>query len=70
MKIGTSVQAILRFGFRNLRCEGLVNYAVEMGSGTLIYIPSFIKIDSAIQKLVGWGDIYTHTHTHTEETAR
>jgi hypothetical protein len=26
--------------------------AVEMGSGSMIYIPSFIKIGSAIQKFV------------------
>jgi hypothetical protein len=28
-----------------------MKYAVEMGSGTVIQIPSFIKIDSGIQKL-------------------
>jgi hypothetical protein len=27
--------------------------AVEMGSGAMIYIPSFFKTDSGIQKLVG-----------------
>jgi hypothetical protein len=30
-----------------------MKYAVEMGSGAIIYIPSFIKIVSAIQKLIG-----------------
>jgi hypothetical protein len=39
-----------------------------MGSGAVIYIPSFIKIDSGVQKLIG-GDTQTHTniqtHTHT-----
>jgi hypothetical protein len=30
-----------------------MKYAVEMGSGTMIYIPSFINIDSGIQKLKG-----------------
>jgi hypothetical protein len=35
-------------------------YAVEMGSGAMIYIPSFIKIVSAIQKLIG---AYTDTQT-------
>jgi hypothetical protein len=30
-----------------------MNYAVEMGSGAMTYIPSFIKIGSAIQKLIG-----------------
>jgi hypothetical protein len=29
-----------------------MKYAVEMGSGATIYIPSFIKIGSAIQKLI------------------
>jgi hypothetical protein len=33
---------------------------VEMGSGAIIYIPSFIKIDSGIQKLIG-DDSHTHT---------
>jgi hypothetical protein len=35
-----------------------MKYAVEMGSGAMIYIPSFIKIGSSIQKLI-WG-IYRH----------
>jgi hypothetical protein len=30
-----------------------VKYAVEMGSGAMIYTPSFIKIGSGIQKLKG-----------------
>jgi hypothetical protein len=37
--------------------EGFMNYAVEMGSGSVIYTPSFIKINSSIQKLIGG----THT---------
>jgi hypothetical protein len=32
-----------------------MNYAVEMGSGAMVYIPSFIKTGSGIQKLIG-GD--------------
>jgi hypothetical protein len=32
-----------------------MKYEVEMGSGAMIYIPTFIKIDSAIQKLM-WGE--------------
>jgi hypothetical protein len=36
-----------------------MNYSVEMGSGGMIYIPSFIKIGSAIQKLIG-GNTQTH----------
>jgi hypothetical protein len=30
-----------------------MKYAVEMGSGAMIYTPSFIKIGSAIEKLMG-----------------
>jgi hypothetical protein len=40
--------------------EGFFNQAVEMGSGAVIYIPSFIKIGSGIQKLIG-GDTQTAT---------
>jgi hypothetical protein len=29
-----------------------MNYAVEMGSGGMVYMPSFIKIASGIQKLI------------------
>jgi hypothetical protein len=38
--------------------ERFMKYSFEMGSGTLICIPSFIKIGSAIQKLIG-GDTQT-----------
>jgi hypothetical protein len=38
-----------------------MKYAVEMGSGAMIYIPVFIKIGSAIQKLIS-GDTQTHRH--------
>jgi hypothetical protein len=30
-----------------------MNYAVEMGAGVMIYIPSFIKVGSDNQKLMG-----------------
>jgi hypothetical protein len=40
-----------------------MKYAVEMGSGAMIYIQSFIKILSGIQKLTGGGG---DTQTHTE----
>jgi hypothetical protein len=30
-----------------------MKYAIEMGSGAVIYIPSFIKTGSGIQKLIG-----------------
>jgi hypothetical protein len=39
-----------------------MKYAFEMGSGAVIYVPSFIKIGSGVQKLI-WG---IHTHTRTD----
>jgi hypothetical protein len=30
-----------------------MKYSVEMGSGAVIYVPSFVKIGSGIQKLIG-----------------
>jgi hypothetical protein len=36
-----------------------MNYAVEMSSCAVIYIPSFIQIGSGIQKLI--GGIHRHT---------
>jgi hypothetical protein len=38
-----------------------MKYAVEMGSGSIIYIPSFIKIGSGIQRLMGGGYAATQT---------
>jgi hypothetical protein len=38
-----------------------MKYAVEMGSGAMTYIPSFIKIGSGIQKLMGGGGRPTHS---------
>jgi hypothetical protein len=35
--------------------EGFMKYTVEMGTGTMTYIPSFTKIHSGIQKLMGGG---------------
>jgi hypothetical protein len=32
-----------------------MEYSVETGSDVMIYIPSFIKIGSGIQKLMGGG---------------
>jgi hypothetical protein len=40
--------------------EGFMKHAVEMDSGAMIYIWSFIKIGSGIQKLMGWGDELRH----------
>jgi hypothetical protein len=38
-----------------------MKYAVGVGSGAIIYIPSFIKIGSGIQKLIGGTDTDTQT---------
>jgi hypothetical protein len=43
-----------------------MNYAIEMGSGALICVQSFIKIGPAIQKLMR-GHIDTDTHTQTAQ---
>jgi hypothetical protein len=45
--------------------EGFRKYAVEMGSGAMIYVPSFIKPGSGIQKLVG-----IHRHKDRTEIAK
>jgi hypothetical protein len=36
-----------------------MKYAADMGSGAMVYIPSFLKIGSGIQKLMG-GNTQTH----------
>jgi hypothetical protein len=38
--------------------EGFFKYAIEMGSVAMIYVPSFVKIGSGIQKLLR-GDTQT-----------
>jgi high-affinity Fe2+/Pb2+ permease len=43
--------------------SGIVKYAVEMGSGATIYIQSFIKAGSAIQKLKE-GGVFRDTNPH------
>jgi hypothetical protein len=40
-----------------------MNYAVEMSSDTMMYIPSFIKIGSGIEKLF-WG---IHMQAHRQQ---
>jgi hypothetical protein len=45
-----------------------MKYAVEMGLGAVIYVPSFIKIGSGIQKLL--IGIYRQTGTHTHRQQR
>jgi hypothetical protein len=39
-----------------------MRYALEMDSGAMIYVPSFIKIGSGIQKLI------RRIHRHTDST--
>jgi hypothetical protein len=38
-----------------------MKYAVKMGSGAMIYIPSLIKIRSGIQNLMGVGGGFRDT---------
>jgi hypothetical protein len=40
-----------------------MKYAVEMGSGAMICVPSFTKIGSGIQKLIGG----IHRHAERKE---
>jgi hypothetical protein len=35
-----------------------------MASGAVIYVPSFIKIGSGVQKLIGGEDTETHTDSN------
>jgi hypothetical protein len=42
-----------------------MKYTFQMGSGAVIYIPSFIKTGSGIQKLIGG----IHRHTDSMEIA-
>jgi hypothetical protein len=65
--IGTGVQAILKFSLKNERdCNvgiterrDFFNYAIEMGSCAVIYVPGLIKIGSELQELI--GGIHIHT---------
>jgi hypothetical protein len=43
--------------------EGFMKYAVEIASGAMLYIPSFIKTASGIQKLI------EGIHRHTDSMA-
>jgi hypothetical protein len=40
-----------------------MNYAVEKSAGVIIYMSSFIKIGSGIQKLTAGGGGFTDTQT-------
>jgi hypothetical protein len=44
---------------------GTYEVAVQMGLGTMIYIPSFIKFGSVIQNVMRGGG-YTQTQRYTE----
>jgi hypothetical protein len=47
------------------RWEGFMKYAVQMESGAMIHIPSFINTDSGIQKLIGgYTDIQSAWRSH------
>jgi hypothetical protein len=39
--------------------KGITKYAVEMGSGAMIYLLGFIKIGSGIKNLMGDTQIYS-----------
>jgi hypothetical protein len=41
---------------------GIYEYAVEMGSSAMIYMPSFIRIGSAIKKLI----VGIHRHSDSK----
>jgi hypothetical protein len=41
-----------------------MKYAVDMGSGVMIYVPSFMKIGSGIQKLIREGDTQAAWRSH------
>jgi hypothetical protein len=43
-----------------------MKYYVKMGSGTLIFISSFVKICSGIQQLLEGGGLFTYRRRHTE----
>jgi hypothetical protein len=43
-----------------------MKYAVEMGSGAMIYIPCFIKNGLRFQKLMRAGNKQAHRHKYTK----
>jgi hypothetical protein len=44
-----------------------MKYTIEMSSDAMVYIPSFVKIDSGIQELMGGGG---NTGTQTARKSR
>jgi hypothetical protein len=71
MKTGEGVQVILWFALAVneavMLALGFMKYATEMSSSSVINIPSFIKIGSSIEKLLGGIHIKTDTWTHREQ---
>jgi hypothetical protein len=48
------LEKVKGYSYRHIdRWEGFAKYAVEMGPGAMIYIPSFVKIGSGIRKMMG-----------------
>jgi hypothetical protein len=43
-----------------------MKYALEIDSGSMIYIPGFLKVGSGVQTLLGEIHIQTYRHTHTQ----
>jgi hypothetical protein len=48
----------------------IFSYAVKVGLGTVIYVASFIKVGSGVQKLTVGGYIQTHTNKHKRRATR
>jgi hypothetical protein len=46
-----------------------MKYAVKVGSVAMVYIPSFIKIGSDIQKLIRHTGTQIYRHTYSMEIA-
>jgi hypothetical protein len=44
----------------HIQTNRLMKYAIDMGSGAMVYISSFIKTGSATQKFTG-GGVLRHT---------
>jgi hypothetical protein len=67
------IQVILKLlpqHFERLQClyywKVFMKYTIQMISGSMIHLLSFIKIGSGVQKLLVGRVINTCTHTHTE----
>jgi hypothetical protein len=73
VKIGSRIRVLLRVLLNSLRGCGvgitdmrdIFKYFVEMASGTMIFIPSFVNIGSGIRNLFGRICMQTSTDTQT-----